>query len=1061
MKKNIFQEILKDSLEKFNNRIAITYGNRSISYGMLNLRSSLIAQWLAENDLEKETFIGILLENRVDIISSIIAILKARHVFVPLDTASPQKRLETMIKTADIKWIITNELNAGRLKKDPRFQSDLTIICIDEIFSNNDQPVVSEKDHIEYNPKDKIYIYFTSGTTGMPKPIIGQNKSLAHFIQWEIDTFKLDNSFRFSQFINIGFDAFLRDVFVPLCSGGVICIPENKDEIPDPHWVKEWLGTSVINLIHCVPSFFRYLSSVDMSKNNFLALKYIMFSGEKIYSHDLEKWYDIFGGRIQLVNFYGSTETTMIKSYYLINESDLTRESIPIGKAMKGARIIILDKNMNPCDELEIGELYIRTPYRTLGYYNDPEANKRTFIINPFGKDPDDLLYKSGDCGRYLPDGNIELLGRMDRQMKIRGIRIELDGIESILGKHPNIHEAIVIKKERARSDDVLLAYITTKKETTDAEEKLISNIKIYLSHYLPGYMIPGHILILKKIPLTPNGKVDWSALPEPEINSKEEYRAPRNEIEKKLTEIWASILGYDKKAISIDANFFELGGHSLKATILASKVYREFSLKLPLAEIFRSPSVRLQSEYLLEKAPVKKFNFLERVEKKDYYILSAAQKRLFILQQLKLDSIVYNMPLAIQIEGKVDVEKTEATFKQLIRRHESFRTAFELIDNEPVQRIKNDGEFKLDFHETNKEDELKTIVNKFIRPFFLNQIPLLRVGLIKRKESLYILLLDMHHIISDGISLNIFIKEYLDLYSGHKLPRPEFHYKDYAEWQNKEERRGTLKEQETYWLKQFEGNLPVLNLPIDFIRPSKQNFEGSFINHKLNLEQFQAMKKMALDSKVTLYIIMLAIYNILLTKISGQKDIIVGTPVAGRQNPDVQKIIGDFVNILALRNYIDETKTFLEFLKDIKKNTLNAFDNQDYQFEDLVEKLALKRQPNRSPLFDVAFGFRTDGDGDQDFQELKIPGLKLKPYGPGRQISKYELFFNVFVSDSIYIKFEFSTKLFKHETINIFFGYIQKIIDAVLKDPRLKLSEIDISSGDIQNHFFDNLENE
>jgi amino acid adenylation domain-containing protein len=447
---------------------------------------------------------------------------------------------------------------------------------------------------VEYHPEDAIYIYFTSGSTGRPKAVLGMNKSLAHFINWEIETLKIDTPWRVSQFTSPSFDASLRDFFVPLCSGGTVCIPQSREQILNSASLINWIENSRINLIHCTPSLFRLFNLKSLSPEHFPNLKYVLLAGERIHPPELENWFITFGERIQLVNLYGPTETTMVKTFYFITKADTKAPGISVGKPMKGSRVIILDEKMNPCGEGATGEIYIRTPYRTKGYYNDPELTGKKFLVNPFNNDPNDLIYKTDDLGRILPDGNLEFLGRMDRQVKIRGNRIELAEVEAKILKYEPVREVVVLDREETSGHKYLCAYVTS-----DHEVK-VDELRSFLGKELPDYMIPSFFIQLPKIPLTANGKVDWRLLPEPSgVNIiSAEYLPPRNSLEEELVQVWQQVLGIDK--IGIHDNFFNLGGDSLKIVRVTALLT---SVKLEIRDVFLHPTIAELSE-AIQKDP-------------------------------------------------------------------------------------------------------------------------------------------------------------------------------------------------------------------------------------------------------------------------------------------------------------------------------------------------------------------------------------------------------------------------------------------------------------------------
>ena len=1072
------QSLLANVFLKYKENTALEYGTTRLTYVELEHKAACISQWLTNHNIPVGSFIGIYMEDKSDIISAIIGILQRGCIFVPLDIALPGKRVENMIRLTGMRAILTDTVHETILTGMKEKGNDTRdIVALNDSFYRSRESAENKNPGITYDPEDKVYVYFTSGSTGLPNAIVGRNKSLVQFLQWEIETFFVTETYRISQLTAVGFDAFLRDIFVPLLAGGVICIPYNKEILPDGNTLSEWLDTNRINLVHCVPSLFRIIGSQELTPTLFPHLKYVLLSGEPIYPTELQAWYRVFGPRIRLVNYYGPTETTMIKTFHLIGMGDVETGRIPAGRPISGTRIIILDKHMKICDRGIMGEIYIRTVYGAHGYLDNPELNARRFIKNPFSAGEGDLIYKTGDLGRVLENGEIEVLGRIDRQVKIRGVRIELENIENCLLKHSKIERAIVISKNSEAGENFLCAYILFKKQETPGGLRpgdtgsipAASELREYLTKELPGYMVPSYFIPIEKVPLTSNGKIDIKALPAPGINIAGGFMAPRNAMEEKLIEIWAKVLGLPGDKISRQANFFELGGHSLRAARIVSMIHQEFNVKVPLVEIFKTTTIEGLSRFI-QGAEEEKFIALAAVEKKEYYRVSSAQKQLYLLQQMEPESTAYNMPQMVILEGELNGEKLEIAFRKLVYRHESLRTSFVLSAGEPVQRVQEKVEFKIEYLDLaakdakNREEEkihhssFMNTPDHFIRAFDLSKAPLLRVGLIKETAKKFILMVDMHHIVSDGISLRILTREFALLYRGEQLPDARIQYKDYTQWQHSKTGQETMKKQETYWLEMLAGEPPVLNLPTDFPRPRVQQYAGDVIHFTLGKNETGKLNEVALREQVSLYVLLLAIYTIFLAKLSGQEDIIVGSGIAGRRHADLQHVIGMFVNTLPLRNYPAGKKTFKTFLQEVKQRTLSAFDNQEYPFENMVAKIVKKRDWGRTPLVDVVFNLQnleiqpleappTPRPIDSPGEEM--PPLTLKPYPYKNTISKFDMsFYAVETGDQLSFSVEYCTALYKKETIELYIEYFRQTLANIIENREARLYEITFSQG-------------
>ncbi|WP_025028797.1 condensation domain-containing protein, partial [Caldalkalibacillus mannanilyticus] len=621
--------------------------------------------------------------------------------------------------------------------------------------------------------------------------------------------------------------------------------------------------------------------------------------------------------------------------------------------------------------------------------------------------------------------------------------------IESKLLKNEAIQEAIVVATADEEGQKSLCAYFTSTREED------IPMLKQDLTAYLPDYMIPSYFVQVEQMPLTPNGKIDRKALPKPidHIHSSHVYEEPRNETEAKLLHIWKQTLGIaEEKSIGIHDNFFDLGGHSLKATTLVSKIQRDFEVSIMIKDIFTYPTVQKMAERI-QHSEVMLYSSIQKVDKQPYYPVSSAQKRIYALSNLEGGDRNYNMPGAILIEGNLDKSRLHDVLQKLVGRHESLRTSFEIKDGEPVQFIHSSIECEIEYLEypmtvQAKMDEaqaqqMQALFDRFVKAFVLEQAPLFRVCLVKVNHNQHILLFDMHHIISDGATMGILIKEFSALYKGAELPELSLQYKDYAVWQSTLFRSDQIKKQEEYWLKQLGEDLPVLNMPTDYPRPSIQSFEGKSLFFTLEKTVTDKLKFMGRETGTSLYMILLSAYTILLSKYTNQEDIVVGSPIAGRAHADLEPLIGMFVNTLAMRNQPQAGKTFRQYLLEVKENALQAFENQTYPFEQIVEKLGVTRDLSRNPIFDTVFVLQS-----QDVAKVDVDELRLEPIILDHKTSKFDITLNAAEGDKgLIFNLEYSTKLFKEETMLRFFQHYRNVLQQILEFPDHKLSDMEILS--------------
>jgi amino acid adenylation domain-containing protein len=1049
--------------------------NVSLTYRQLNEQSNRLAGLLIEKGILTDTIVGIMVERSIEMIIGIMGILKAGGAYLPIDPEYPIERINYMLQDSNAKILINkSEIRNSKFETNPNNQNPN-----DQNKSRNFEiPFVLNLDHLNLNslkgcPRRGLqhsafsvqhsnhlaYIIYTSGSTGQPKGVMVEHRNVINLAISQKNRFAINEKDRILQFSSICFDASVEQIFIALFSGAVLVLID-KNTLLDNIKFEKLISSRLITHLHAVPSF---LNNISLKEG--YQLKRVI-SGGDVCPPVLVSKYGSYG---DFYNEYGPTETTVTSIEMQCTDVSETLDHLSIGKPIANTFVYIFDKWLKMVPFGVAGEMYIGGNGVARGYLNRPELTAEKFrplitlmtqMKNKVNKSfagvkgglfqkPSLYQYKTGDLCKWLPNGNIEFLGRIDYQVKIRGFRIELGEIENQLLKHKYIKEAVVLINEDTIKDKNLSAYIVP------TEEILESELREYLQEKLPDYMIPSYFVQLEKIPLTSNGKIDRKVLPEPELKSNENYVAPQDEIEKKLVEIWSEVLAKDvlndsslSTAIGIDDNFFQLGGNSLKAIILTSKIHKYLDVKLPLSEFFKRPTIEKIAQYIKKSAVDIKYSGLINREEKEYYELSFAQQRLFILNNIRDVGTVYNLPIVLILEGYFDKTKFEEIFKFIIERHESLRTSFILVNGKPLQIIHKHVKFQIqefvkDSSERNTTNITNHFLEKFIRPFDLSKAPLLRMAILELEDKKYALFFDMHHIITDGVSQGIFIRDFISLYKGEKLLPLSIQYKDFAEWQKGKEGKAIHAKQEKYWLNKFKQRAPVLSIPTDFPRPNVQSFQGDAIYFTFDQPLSQELKKKTKETGTTLNMFLLAIYNILLSKYSGQTDIVVGVTVAARTHPDIQDIIGFFVNTLPIRTCFEQEMAFEELLENVKENTLAAFENQDYPFDELVNKLNLSNNMSRNPLFDVAFVTQ-----NMDVEDIEIENLKITPYNLQTSVSRFDML--IFVTEKenyITIKLEYATALFKRTTIEKFIERFRYILEQIITNgSSIKLKNITLS---------------
>jgi amino acid adenylation domain-containing protein len=1028
-------------------------GEQHISYGDLNRKTNQLAYLLMKKGIKPDFIVGIMVERSLEMIVGILAILKAGGVYLPIDPDYPLERKTFMLDDSGAHVLLTSSF----LTEGSRFKFKGEIFPLDDMGLYNDSGKDVDRGITPeaVNKADKpAYIMYTSGSTGRPKGVLVEHRNVVRLVV-NTNYVELTEETRILQTGAPVFDATTFEVWGALLKGGQLVLVE-KETILDAHRLGQSLRRNKINTLWLTSPLFNQLAAED--HEIFSPLAYLLVGGDVLAPEFINLVRDK-NKALKIINGYGPTENTTFSTTFLIDKN--FDQAIPIGRPINNSTAFILDRNARLQPIGIFGELWVGGDGISQGYLNNPELTAEKFVRAVIGQSSlivnsskrlskttidqcpmtNDRLYRTGDIVRWLPDGNIEFSGRIDHQVKIRGFRIELSEIENYLLKHHDIKETIVIADKDENEDKYLCAY------TVSNHELSISQLRNYLSKNLPEYMIPSYFVPLEALPLTPNGKVDRKALPKPDKKELTgDYIAPQNLVEKKLVEIWSEVLGIKKYLISMDSNFFQLGGHSLKATILISKIHKKLNVKVPLAEIFKKPVLTELCQFIAAEEKGL-YASIEKAEKKEYYRLSSAQKRLYLLHQIDPTSTAYNIPAVFILEGVFDKAKLEGTFQGLIHRHEGLRTSFGMIDDVPIQRIHEAVSFEIEYDELGKEGTRGLaplpIIKNSIRTFDLSRMPLLRVALIKtaEDENKYILTVDMHHIISDGTSMGVLVKDFMRLYHGETLSPLRIHYKDFSEWQNSKKQKECTRQQERYWLKEFSGEIPVLNLPVDFPRPVIQDFAGRSLAFEIEKEETQKLKNLAMTEGATLYMVLLALFNVLLARLSGQEEVVVGSPVAGRRHPDMEPVLGMFVNTLALRNYPSGEKTIKELIGEVKEKTLEAQENQDFPFEDLVERVTIDRDASRNPLFDVMFILQ-----NIDIEALKIPGMKLEPYPYESGISKFDItLYCEEAGEHLLCSIEYCTTLFKEETIRRMINYFKKITAAVIEDSDIRISSIEI----------------
>ncbi|MED1666477.1 non-ribosomal peptide synthetase [Brevibacillus laterosporus] len=1017
--KQTLHKRFEEQVEKYADHVALVFEEKQLTYGELNAKANQLARVLQKHNTLPNQVIGLITERSLEMIIGVLGILKAGGAYMPIDPTYPSERINYMLEDSRTYLLLVQK--ADLIPAD--YQGEVFILT-EALWEGE----TTENLGLVNQPQDVANVMYTSGTTGKPKGILITHRNIMTTIinNGYIDIFSTD---RILQVSNYAFDGSTFDIYSALLNGATLVLVP-MPTLMNPADLLAIMRDSSITVCLLTTSLFNTL--VDLDVTSFKNMRKVLFGGEKASFYHVEKALDYLGeGR--LVNGYGPTETTVFATSYTVDHTIKKLGSVPIGRPLSNTSVYIfgLDDQLQPLGAP--GELCVAGESISLGYLNRVDLTAEKFVDNPLK--PGERMYRTGDLVRWLPEGVMEYMGRIDEQVKIRGHRIELGEIEAKLLEHPSIRETVLVAKQDARGHSFLGAYLVTDNFCP------VTELRNYLMETLPEYMVPSYFIELDSLPLTSNGKVDKRALPEPESQALQAYAMPENETEEKLVQLFQEVM--DVELVGTQDSFYELGGHSLKAMMLVSRIHKDFGVKVPLKEVFSRPTVKELAAYLTQSEEANYIE-IEAAEKKTYYPVTAAQKRMYIAQQWEADEATssYHMPFMMEITGPLQVDKLQQILKSLVERHEALRTSFHMIDEVLMQKIHADVLWDLDIDiepVVAVEQEIEDKMFQFLRKFDLSEASLFRAKLLRVNANQHVLLLDMHHIISDGFSYQIFFEELTKLYQGEELPPLKIQYKDYAVWQHSEEQQKRLQQQEEYWLRQFQGEIPVLELPTDYQRPVDKQFAGALFTYELSVDITEKLRKLAIREKTTLYTVLLTVYNVLLTKYTSQEDIIVGTPIAGRPHADLDRVFGMFVNTLAIRTTPKVDYSFLEYLSEVKETVLGAYQNPDYPFEELVERTLVQRDISRNPLFDVMFSVEKLPSAVQ-FDELRFcPRLF------DWKKAKFDLDWTVVEGESLQVLVEYSTSLFDRLTVERMSKHFEHILEQIIEHPELSISDIEL----------------
>ena len=1025
---------------------ALSFGEEVWTYAQLNARANQLARQLQTLGVGQGDVVGILMSRSPQMIQAVLAVLKTGAAYLPLDVDYPPQRLRFMVEDAGARVVIGDD---GK--------SEADIHLPDVIWLQPSQPEVAAQAEsnldVEVSPQQLAYILYTSGSTGRPKGVMISHANLTNYLHWVNEAIYGENMQALPFVTKLSFDASLKQFLAPLLRGGQVW-GLSAEILRDPVALVQELGRRENVGFNGVPSLWRAMLAAIQRHDAASPgekLTRIFLGGEALSAQLVAETQALFP-HLEIYNVYGPTETTANASMGRV----LAPDDVNIGYPLANMQLYVLDEQMRPVPVGVPGELYIGGAGVAQGYWQRPAQTSQAFVPHPFASQTEARLYRSGDVVRRRADGALLFVGRKDEQIKLHGYRIELGEIAAALQEHPAVAQAVVLVREISRPEEDggneprLVAYV----EPVAGESPSGTELRQHLQERLPAYMIPAHFILLEALPLLPNGKIDRQALPLPDQAAGEvdaAYRPPRSPVEEMLAELWSRVLGVAR--VGVDDDFFQLGGHSLLATQLVSRVREVFQVDFPLQQVFESPTIAGMAAYIeaalrqesgLDSPPI------QPVPRDGDLPLSYAQQRLWFLDQLQPESPFYNVPMVLRLQGQLDVAALEQSLNEMVRRHETLRTTFASRGGEPVQIIAPELTIPLPVddlsHLSGEEQEAearKRVMAQVVQPFDLSTGPLLRVRLLRLHDEHHIAVVTMHHIISDAWSMRVFFREMAVLYHSFSQGRPSplpplsIQYADFAAWQRNWLQGEVLERQLEYWRKQLQGAPELLALPTDRPRPPVQTANGANFSFTVPDETAQQLRAFARREGATLFMVALAAFQALLHRYSGQDDICIGSPIANRNRPEVENLIGFFLNTLVLRTDLSGQPSFRELVSRVREVVLGAFAHQDLPFEMLVEELQPERDLSHTPLFQVGFTLQTAAS-----ESIDLPGLSLEPVEIDSGSAKYDITLLMAEGpDGLKGNFEYNTDLFDAATIQRMAGHFLTLLAGVMAEPDLPIA--------------------
>ncbi|WP_213781837.1 non-ribosomal peptide synthetase, partial [Caballeronia sp. dw_276] len=968
--------------------VAIEFDDERLTYIELDIRAERLAQRLRAHGVGPDVLVALCVERSPDMVVSLLAVLKAGGAYVPLDPAYPDERLALMLVDAAPAVVLASGRGRDRLAS---YQG--LVLSVAELESAADMPVdASGRSPVE--GRHLAYVTYTSGSTGKPKGVMTLHASAVNYLLFNRTEYGLAAGERVLQIPTLSFDAAVRDILGCLVAGGRLVLL-GEDAAKDPLVIaRRLVERRITAILSITPSLLEAtVAAAAAAATDRPALRLVLTSGERLPESLVRRVHAVLGAAV--VNQYGPTECTMTSMYARMPVG----EAVHIGRPIANAQAMIFDPRGEPVPLGVVGELHIGGVGLARGYLNRADLSAERFVPDPFGE-PGSRMYRTGDLASYRPDGNIDYVGRIDHQIKVRGFRVEPGEIEAALATHALVREAVVLARNLADDDHRLVAYIVSHDTTLD-----VAALRTHLRQILPDYMVPSYFVALDRWPLTPNGKLDRAALPAPDTsNTATGYVEPNTGTQKTLADIWRAVLKLDR--VGAHDHFFDLGGHSLLATQVLSRLRETLGVELPLRSMFEAPMLA-DLAVLADAARQGADALLPSITQANRDValpLSYAQQRLWFLDQLEPGSAFYNLPVAVRLHGALDVSALHRTLDEVVRRHEVLRTRFVAHDGVPVQVIMPATPLDLPLMDLSglaveeREAALQALLANAARASFdLADDAPIRAHLVKLDAQQHVVSVTLHHIVSDGWSTGVLVREVGALYAAFSRGEPApltalpVQYADYAFWQRQWLTGAVLARQLDYWQARLAGAPTLLNLPTDRPRAPVQLHRGAAHGFGIAAPLTDALRHAGRRAQTTLFMTLASGFAVLLSRYSGDTDISIGTPIANRTRAQTEDLIGCFANTLVLREQVDSRDSFAGLLARMRETTLGAYTHQDVPFEQIVEVLQPTRSQAHAPLFQVMLTLH-----NAPFEAMRLPGLELAPVSYEATSAKFDLTLNL-----------------------------------------------------------------